>query len=187
MNCPIDYECEVLRKGPLQDFGPNHHRGFSRRGMHENLHESPREDSACSFCFNNNQNNLVYKNKINFCAGYFPDYILYPCVDIDNVEPDLRLFLDYYPTFSEGKYSRQISNKNSRYNKQYFAEQHSICKICEKFQKIQEASPSCRIVANSSRIGTNGDSTNKSQLEYSYKFEYKPINNNNKKKNNSNS
>ena len=99
MNCPIDYECEVLRKGPLQDFGPNHHRGFSRRGMHENLHESPREDSACSFCFNNNHDNLVYKNKINFCSGYFPDYILYPYVDIDKVEPDLRLMLNYYPTF----------------------------------------------------------------------------------------
>merc|ERR1712121_62468 len=141
MNCPIDYECEVLRKGPLQDFGPNHHRGFSRRGMHGNLHESPREDSACSFCFNkNNHNNLVYKNKINFCAGYFPDYILYPCVDIDKVKPDLRLFLNYYPTLSEGKYSKQTYNEFSKNNKQYFANQYSHpsnskCNKCIKTNK----------------------------------------------------
>merc|ERR1712121_535476 len=152
----------------------------------KNFYRGARDDLVYSFCFKDDAINYVYENKINFCSGYFPDYILYPCVNIDNVEPDLRLFLDYYPTFSEGKYSKQISNKYSRYNKQYFAEQYSICKICEKFQKIQEASPSCRIVANSSRIGTNGDSTNKSQSEYSYEFEYKPINNNNNK-NNSNS
>ena len=119
MNYPIDLEYEVMRKGPLQEFGPNLHRRFSRRGIHENSHGNPREDSACSFCFNNNNDNFVYKNKINFCAGYFPDYILYPCVDIDKVEPDLRLFLNYYPTFSEGKYSKQTFNEFSKYNKQY--------------------------------------------------------------------
>merc|ERR1712121_534528 len=142
----------------------------------KNFYRGARGDLVYSFCFKDDAINYVYENKINFCSGYFPDYILYPCVNIDNVDPDLRIFLDYYPTFSEGKYTKQISNKYSRYNKQYFGKQYSIYKICKKFWKPQEASPSCRIVANSSRIGTNGDSTNKSQSEYSYNFEYKPIN-----------
>merc|ERR1712121_616179 len=150
----------------------------------KNFYRGARDDLVYSFCFKDDANNYVYENKINFCSGYFPDYILYPCVNIDNVDPDLRIFLDYYPTFSEGKYTKQISNKYSRYNKQYFAKQYPIYKICKKFWKPQEASPSCRIVANSSRIGTNGDSTNKSQSEYSYNFEYKPINNSNNKNNN---
>ena len=92
MKLPNDSEGDYMRKKPVQEFGPNQHRRFSRRGVHENLHRNPREDSVCSFCFHNDANNYVYKNKINFCSGYFPDYILYPCVNIDKVEPDLRLF-----------------------------------------------------------------------------------------------
>ena len=105
----------------------------------------------------------MYENKINFSSGYFPDYILYPFVDkqvgydnnlIDNVN------LDYYPDFSRGMYTKQLSNENSKYNNQYFGKLYSVYKICKKFWKPQEASPSCGIVANSSGIGTNKETPN---------------------------
>ena len=97
----VDIGNENKRKGPLQEFGPNQHRRFPRRFHREqkNFYRNPGEDFVYSFCFNDDANDYVYENKINFCSGYFPDYILYPCVNIDNVEPDLRIFLDYYPTF----------------------------------------------------------------------------------------
>merc|ERR1712215_640186 len=119
----------------------------------------------------------MYENKINFSSGYFPEYILYPCVDIDNVNSDYitddinsDLNLDYYPIFYGGRYTKQLSNKYSKYNNQYFSKQYPIYKICKKFWKPQETPPSCRIVADSSRIGTKGDGINN-----------KHINNNNNK------
>ena len=105
--CPTKSDCKfgASKKGPVQVFGPSQHRGFSRRGEHRSGHEYPREDPAysfCSFCFNINDinfhDNFVCKNKIKSYAGYFSDYNHYPCVNIDKVKPDLRMFLNDYPT-----------------------------------------------------------------------------------------
>merc|ERR1711891_15744 len=52
----------------------------------------------------------------------------------------------------------------SKYNNQYFSKQYSIYKICKKFWKPQETSPSCRRVADSPRIGTKGDGINNKHL-----------------------
>ena len=118
----------------------------------------------------------MWENKSNFSSGYFPDFILYPCVERpENVDFNL----EYYPEFSDGKYTKQLSNIYSKYDNHYFGRMYSIYKICKKFWKLQEKSPSCRtvadsyyskdsqdhtlqspgcrIVAKSSRIGTTGD------------------------------
>ena len=163
---------EKYDEGPLQEFGQIQNKRSPRRvyfNEEKNYRKKARDGIDCSTCMSEDYNAYVYDNKI-LSSGYFPEYILYPCVDIDGVNSDcitdnIDLNLDYYPIFFEGKYTKQLSNKYSRYNNQYFGKQYSIYKICKKFWKPQEASPSCRIVANSSRIGTNGDSINKNQSD----------------------
>merc|ERR1711888_314896 len=82
------------------------------------------------------------------------------------------LILDYYPVFSGGKYTKQLSNLNSKYNNDYFSKMSSIYKICKEFWKPQETSPSCRIVADSSGIGTNEDIIYTHQPKYSNNCNY---------------
>ena len=105
----------------------------------------------------------MWENTFNFSSGYFPDFILYPCV----VKPENNDFdLDYYPEFSDGKYTKQLSNVYSKYDNHYFDRMYPIYRICKKFWKPQEISPSCRKAANSSRIGTKGEDTNTHQSKY---------------------
>ena len=152
-----------------------------------------RDGIECSTCVIDDYNAYMYDNKINFSSGYFPEYILYPCVDIDNVNlnyitDDINsdLNLDYYPIFYGGRYTKQLSNKFSKYNNQYFSKQYSLYKICRKFWKPQETPPSCRIVADSSRIGTKGDGTNNKYLKNNSNNSVIKISNNNSNKNSSN-
>ena len=169
IDCTVEYD-----EGPLQDFGQIHNKRSPRRvhfNDEKNQRKYARDGIECSICMIDDYNAYVYENKINFSSGYFPEYILYPCVDIDNVNSDcitddinLDLNLDYYPIFFGGKYTKQLSNKYSKYNNQYFSKQYSIYKICKKFWKPQETSPSCRIVADSPRIGTKGDGINNKHL-----------------------
>ena len=145
----------------------------------------------CSICGKDDFNAYMYNNKYNFCAGYFPEFILSPYVDrqlgiestfINDVNlkcmtDNVDLNLDYYPEFFDGKYTKQLSNINSKYDNHYFYRMNSIYKVCKKFWKPQEKSPSCRIVADSSRIGTKGEGMNAYQFKYTHKFKYNYINN----------
>merc|ERR1712121_227634 len=132
-------------------------------------------------CTKDKFNAYIYENKSNCCAGYFPDFILYPFVDRQvgiestltenensyGITENIDLNLDYYPEFSDGKYTKQLSNIYSKYDNYYFYRMNSIYKICKKFWKPQEKSPSCRIVADSSRIGTKGEGISVHQSKYS--------------------
>ena len=81
--------------------------------------------SDCIYNFDSNTYNIddhkifMYNNKYNFCSGYFPDFIFIPHVFdksfIDTINPR------YYPHICNGKYTKQISNANSRYNIKYFS------------------------------------------------------------------
>ena len=187
-------------EGPRQGFNRIHSKRSPRRVFFRDERSQmkhTRDGLECSTCVTDDYNAYMFDNKINFSSWYFPEYIPYPCVDIDNVDlncitDDINsdLNLDYYPIFYGGNYTKQLSNKFSRYNNQYFNKQYSLYKICKKFWKSQETPPSCRIVADSSRIGTKGDDINNKPLNN------KPLkmNNNNcisnikdKTKNNSNS
>ena len=93
-------------------------------------------------------NCMLYTNKYNFCSGYFPDFILSPTINnadfkdfypknnfnnsFSNGSPDFS-YPSYYPHFKEGKYSKQISNANSKYNNSYFCKLQPVYKICKKF------------------------------------------------------
>ena len=99
----VDVDFDFDEEGPLQEFGPTQNSRIPRRGLYrdqKDFFKSARDDLACSICFKDDVNTYVYENKINFSSGYFPEYILYPCVDIDDVNPDcitdkIDLNLDY--------------------------------------------------------------------------------------------
>ena len=87
---------------------------------------------------------MMYENKYNMCTGYFPEFILDPYLDnfnfnndndvLTNGSPNLSNDINnYYPHFKDGKYSKQISNANSKYNNSYFLKMKPIYKICKKF------------------------------------------------------
>ena len=137
----------------------------------------------------------IHDNKINFSSWYFPEYIPYPCVDINTLNLncltyDTTLNLNSndneYPIFYRGNFTKQFFNKFGRYNDQYFSKQYSIYRICKKIWKSQETPPSCRIVADSSRIGTKGDGTNNKYLKNNSNNSVIKISNNNSNKNRSN-
>ena len=107
-----------------------------------------------NFCFNkymiDDYNFVMYTNKNNFCSGYFPEYIStlqsnndafkhsYPNDTFKYSYLDDTIdysYPNYYPQFNNGKYSKQISNVNSRYNNSYFYKMQPIYKICKKFWK----------------------------------------------------
>ena len=143
LSVDVDVECIYdYDEGPLQDFGQIQNKRSPRRvyfNEEKNYRKKARDGIDCSTCMSEDYNAYVYDNKI-LSSGYFPEYILYPCVDIDGVNSDcitdnIDLNLDYYPIFYEGKYTKQLSNKYSRYNNQYFDKQYSIYKICKKFWK----------------------------------------------------
>ena len=94
-----------------------------------------------------NSKSIVYSNKYNMCSGYFPDFILSPyldnCSSDGYFKNDNDVFIngspnfidntdDYYPHFRDGKFSKQISNANSKYNNSYFLKMKPIYKICKK-------------------------------------------------------
>ena len=78
---------------------------------------------------------ILFTNKYNFCSGYFPDFIstlpinnddfkyFYPKDNFKYSFSDGTIdfsYPNYYPQFNKGKYSKQISNVNSKYNNSYF-------------------------------------------------------------------
>ena len=69
------------------------------------------------------QNYYLYDKNKNFCSGYFPDFIT---LDIDkynkisqNTNPE-NIFNNHYLKTKGNMYVKQIINKNSRYNFEYF-------------------------------------------------------------------
>ena len=127
----------------------------------------------------NDDDYFDYMNKIKFSSWYFPEYIPYPCVDTNNVnlksitnDINPNLNTNHYQISYKGNHTKQVFN---RYNNQYFNKQYPIYKICRKFWKLQEVPPSCRIVADSSRIRTKENDTNNKSLNN----KFLKINNNN--------
>ena len=62
----------------------------------------------------------VYVNKYNMCSGYLPDFITLDKKSFNemfNINNSPR----YYPYTMNGKYLKQISNFNSKYNSNYFS------------------------------------------------------------------
>ena len=106
----------------------------------EDFKKTARGHSTCSNCNCNEINAYIINNKHDLFTGYFCDPIYYPPVD--------RQLL-----FQEG-YKKQLSNMFSRYNMSYFSKMSPIYKICKKFWKPQNTSPSCGIAAYSSGTGT---------------------------------
>merc|ERR1712121_111484 len=182
------------------DFYSAQNKRIPRRVCFKDLKDfmkTAREHFLCKNCINDYDfNAYMYNNKFNMCAGYFCDFILYPSVDrqVDNsndhkyneslncMNDNADLILDYYPVLSGGRYTKQLSNLNSKYNNDYFSKMSSIYKICKKFWKPQETSPSCRIVADSSRIGTNEEIVNTHQPKYSNNCNYNYSSSKNKNK-----
>merc|ERR1711895_170029 len=90
-----------------------------------------------------NSISMMYNNKSNMCSGYFPEFILDPYLDNFNLNdndvskngpPNFNTYIDYYyPHVKGNKYSKQISNANSKYNNSYFLKKKPIYKICKKF------------------------------------------------------
>ena len=153
----VDIINDKKRKGPLQEFGPSQHRRSPRRyhSEHKNLYRNPGEDFAYSFSYYDDD--YVYKNKINFCSGYFSNYISYPSVNIINNN------------------SKNIKSKNviSGTQQEENTPQPPGCRIVAKSSRIgtlggtqrsqhehkkkeptRNQPPSCRIVANDPRIVT---------------------------------
>ena len=96
----------------------------------------------------------LYSNKYNLCSGYFPDFI-----PLDkNVFNDLYSdndFPKYYPYIFNGKYLKQISNSESKYNNKYFLEMKTAYDISKQFWG--KPSPSSGIGTKGSGIGTQGE------------------------------
>ena len=192
------------------DLHPVQDKKISRKVYFKNhedfIMRSDSDSFCCENCLNNNYDSFMYTNKINFCSGYFPEFILLPHVDrqLDSKDTfidcknskykndDNNLYLNYFPKFCDGKYTKQLSNANSKYNNYYFHKMKPIYKICKKLWKPQEKSPGYGIVADGSGIGTMGDINYIHQYKYSYKYshQYKYSNNryygNNNSSNNKN-
>ena len=99
-------------------------------------------------------NIFLYSNKYNLCSGYFPDFITLD----DNVFKDLysdKNIPKYYPYIFNGKYLKQISNSESKFNNKYFSKMKSAYDISKKFWG--NPSPSSGIGTKGSGIGTQGE------------------------------
>ena len=182
----------------IPDLHPVQEKKITRRVYFKEYEDFAMKDDSVNLCFknylNNDYNSFMYINKSNFCSGYFPDFILLPHVDsqLDPIDAfkncknseykkdNNKLYPSYYPNFCNGKYSKQLSNANSKYNNYYFHEMQPIYKICKKFWKPPKHSPCYERVAKGSGIGTQGDH------KYSYKYKHSYQYNNFKSKYNNN-
>ena len=64
-------------------------------------------------------NDFMYKNKYNFCSGYFPDFIFLDENSFNDMY-NINNFPRYYPYILNGKYLKQLSNFKRKYNNSYF-------------------------------------------------------------------
>ena len=78
------------------------------------------------------QNYYMYDKNKNFCSGYFPSFIT---LDNDkynmisqNTNPE-NIFNNYYLKTKGNMYVKQIINKNSRYNSEYFNTLRGNCQV----------------------------------------------------------
>ena len=143
---------EVLHSSKrMPDSSPTRKRKKMRTVYFENYEEFYKKNSdIILFDLFNNSKCIMYSNKYNMCSGYFPDFILSPNLDredynggysnnidnnaFSNDSPNFNYDNDnYYPHFRNGKYSKQISNANSKYNNSYFYKLRPAYKICKKF------------------------------------------------------
>ena len=191
----------LLDDEKIPDSYPVQDKKIPRKVYFKNQEDFIMKSDSDSFCFenclSNNYNSFMYNNKFNFCSGYFPEFILLPHVDrqLDSKDTfidcknskykndDSNLYLNYFPKFCDGKYTKQLSNANSKYNNYYFHKMKPIYKICKKLWKPQKYSPCYGIVAKGSGIGTLGDTN----YVYQYKHSYQYNNIKNKYNNNNNS
>ena len=139
-----DYNEETpLLQCDRHDFSPAQNRKIPRRvyfSDQKDYMKNAKDYFLCPICIKDNFNAYMYENKSNCCAGYFPDFILYPFVDRQvgiestltenentyGINENIDLNLDYYPEFSDGKYTKQLSNIYSKYDNYYFYRINSI-------------------------------------------------------------
>ena len=165
----------------LPDSSPTQKRKKTRTVYFDNFEEFYKKNSV-NFMYDlfDNSSCMMYSNKYNMCSGYFPDFILSPNLNNDNYKGvyskniDFNSFsndspnfnynsVDYYPNFRNGKYSKQISNANSKYNNSYFHKLKPAYKICKKFREsLHNSKYEYKISSNS---------TSRSQLLYPPDYE----------------
>ena len=102
-------------------------------------------------------NMFMYINKYNLCSGYFPDFITLNKNVFDDIYNDNN-FPRYYPYNFNGKYLKQISNSESKYNNKYFSKMKSAYDISKHIWG--NPSPSSGIGTKGSGIGTQGEHIN---------------------------
>ena len=96
----------------------------------------------------------MYSNKYNLCSGYFPDFIPLDNIMFEDLYSDNNI-PRYYPYRFNGKYLKQISNSESKYNNEYFFKMKTAYDISKHFWG--KPSPSSGIGTKGSGIGTQGE------------------------------
>ena len=79
----------------------------------------------------------MYKNKYNFCSGYFPDFITLD-VDIGYDISEGNDYSHYYLYTKNNAYLKPLSDPKSKYNNKYFIDMNFAYKISKKHSWVDE-------------------------------------------------
>ena len=119
-----DYDEDIpLQHSNRHDFCPAQNKKIPRRVCfrdQKDFMKNAKDYFLCSICVKDDFNTYMDNNKFNLCAGYFCEFILYPFVDrqvgiesnymnnvgLNCITDNIDLNLDYYPEFSDGKYTK---------------------------------------------------------------------------------
>ena len=80
--------------------------------------------------FDSNCYNYVYEKNKNFCSGYFPSFIILPIKKFNLISQNNQInniSNNYYIKINEGKYLKQVTNPNSKYDLNYLNNMRSKC------------------------------------------------------------
>ena len=105
----------------------------SKNILHSSLDNFMNSRSMYDFEYDKDLN-FMYTNKYNFCSGYFPEFITLNDNLSYNLSENNSDFNYYYLYTKNGKYLKQLSNCNSRYDGKYFKEMYMAYKISKKLK-----------------------------------------------------
>ena len=121
--------------GSQQERSPEHI-PFINTDVNNSFSESSSFDNYMivnSNCLDNNNYFMYNKNK-NFCSGYFPDFITLDDTSYYQLSNGNNSNF-YYLYIKNGKYLKYLSNKNSKYNNQYFNDMNYVYRVSKKHSR----------------------------------------------------